>query len=42
MSGTVMSSAGRIEPGRLFDRDVSLDGCRAMNERDSIKVLVKP
>jgi threonine dehydrogenase-like Zn-dependent dehydrogenase len=37
---------GRIEPGRVFDRVVELDGVpegyRAMNDRDSIKVLVKP
>lgn len=37
---------GRIEPGRVFDREVDLDGVpdgyRAMNERESIKVLVKP
>lgn len=37
---------GRIEPGRVFDRTVSLDGVpdgyRAMNDRESIKVLVKP
>jgi threonine dehydrogenase-like Zn-dependent dehydrogenase len=37
---------GRIEPGRVFDRQVDLDGVpdgyRAMNERESIKVLVKP
>ena len=37
---------GRIEPGRVFDRVVDLDGVpdgyRAMNERESIKVLVKP
>src|SRR3954463_840711 len=37
---------GRIEPGRVFDRTVDLDGVpegyRAMNERESIKVLVKP
>ncbi|PYQ67216.1 MAG: IMP dehydrogenase [Acidobacteria bacterium] len=37
---------GRIEPGRVFDRVVSLDevpdGYRAMNERESIKVMVKP
>ena len=37
---------GRIEPGRVFDRVVDLDGVpdgyRAMNDRDSIKVLVKP
>jgi threonine dehydrogenase-like Zn-dependent dehydrogenase len=37
---------GRIHPGRVFDRVVSLDqvpdGYRAMNERESIKVLVTP
>jgi threonine dehydrogenase-like Zn-dependent dehydrogenase len=37
---------GRIEPGKVFDRTVGLegvpDGYRAMNERESIKVLVKP
>ena len=37
---------GRIEPGRVFDRVVDLDGVpdgyRAMNERESIKVLVAP
>src|SRR3954447_16963100 len=37
---------GRIEPGRVFDRVVGLDempdGYRAMNERESIKVMVKP
>jgi threonine dehydrogenase-like Zn-dependent dehydrogenase len=37
---------GRIEPGRVFDRVMSLDevpdGYRAMNGRDSIKVMVKP
>src|SRR5215210_866437 len=37
---------GRIEPGRVFDRVISLDevpdGYRAMNERESIKVMVKP
>jgi threonine dehydrogenase-like Zn-dependent dehydrogenase len=36
---------GRIEPGRVFDRVVPLDGVpdgyRAMNERASIKVMVK-
>jgi hypothetical protein len=38
--------AGRIEPGRVFDRVVGLeevpDGYRAMNERESIKVMVEP
>ena len=37
---------GGIEPGRVFDRIVGLDevpdGYRAMNERESIKVMVKP
>ena len=37
---------GRIEPGKVFDSVVGLegvpDGYRAMNERESVKVLVKP
>jgi threonine dehydrogenase-like Zn-dependent dehydrogenase len=37
---------GRIEPGRVFDRTGSIgdvpDGYRAMNDRESIKVLVRP
>jgi threonine dehydrogenase-like Zn-dependent dehydrogenase len=37
---------GRIEPGHVFDRTVGLDGVpdgyRAMNERESIKVMVNP
>jgi threonine dehydrogenase-like Zn-dependent dehydrogenase len=37
---------GEIDPGRVFDRTVGLDGVpdgdRAMAERESIKVLVKP
>jgi threonine dehydrogenase-like Zn-dependent dehydrogenase len=37
---------GRIEPGRVFDSTVGLDnvpdGYRAMNDRESIKVLVEP
>jgi threonine dehydrogenase-like Zn-dependent dehydrogenase len=37
---------GRIEPSRVFDRTVDLDGVpdgyRAMNDRESIKVMVKP
>jgi threonine dehydrogenase-like Zn-dependent dehydrogenase len=36
---------GRIEPGRVFDRVVSLeevpDGYRAMDDRDAIKVIVE-
>jgi threonine dehydrogenase-like Zn-dependent dehydrogenase len=38
--------AGKIEPGRVFDRVIGLaqvpDGYRAMNERKAIKVMVKP
>ena len=34
---------GKIEPGRVFDRTVEVpDGYRAMNERKSRKVMVKP
>jgi threonine dehydrogenase-like Zn-dependent dehydrogenase len=37
---------GRIDPGRVFDRAVGLDGVpdgyRAMNEREAIKVMVTP
>ena len=37
---------GRIEPGRVFDSITDLDGVpdgyRAMNEREAIKVMVKP
>jgi threonine dehydrogenase-like Zn-dependent dehydrogenase len=37
---------GRIEPGRVFDRTVDLDGVpdgyRAMADRESIKVMVRP
>jgi threonine dehydrogenase-like Zn-dependent dehydrogenase len=37
---------GRIEPGRVFDLVVGLDeapeGYQAMNEREAIKVMVKP
>ncbi|MDB4928032.1 MAG: alcohol dehydrogenase [Myxococcaceae bacterium] len=36
---------GRIEPGRVFDRVTNLDGVpdgyRAMNERESIKVMIR-
>ena len=38
--------AGKIEPGRVFDRVIGLDqvpdGYRAMNERKALKVMVKP
>ena len=37
---------GKIEPGRVFDRVVSLDevpaGYRAMNEREAIKLMIEP
>ena len=37
---------GRIEPGRVFDRTVDLDGVpdgyRAMDEREALKVMVRP
>ena len=37
---------GRIEPGHVLDRVIALedvpDGYRAMNDRESIKVMVKP
>lgn len=37
---------GRIDPGRVFDRAIGLDevpdGYRAMNEREAIKVMVRP
>jgi threonine dehydrogenase-like Zn-dependent dehydrogenase len=37
---------GRIEPGRVFDRVTDLDGVpdgyRAMNDRESIKVMIAP
>jgi threonine dehydrogenase-like Zn-dependent dehydrogenase len=37
---------GRINPGRVFDRTTGIegvpDGYRAMNEREAIKVMVKP
>jgi len=37
---------GRIQPGRVFDRVVDLDGVpngyREMDERKSIKVMIRP
>ena len=37
---------GRIEPGRVFDRTVTLDevpdGYRAMADREALKVLIQP
>ena len=37
---------GTVDPGRVFDRAVSLeetpDGYRAMDRREALKVLVRP
>lgn len=37
---------GRIEPGRVFDRTIDLDqtpeGYRAMDQREALKVLIRP
>ena len=37
---------GRIDPGCVFDRTVGLDGVpdgyRAMNDREALKVLIRP
>jgi threonine dehydrogenase-like Zn-dependent dehydrogenase len=37
---------GRIEPGRVFDRVIGLnevpDGYHLMDERKSLKVMIKP
>jgi threonine dehydrogenase-like Zn-dependent dehydrogenase len=37
---------GKIEPGKVFDRNVDLedvpDGYRAMADRESIKVMITP
>jgi len=37
---------GRIDPGRVFDRTVDLDGVpdgyRAMNDREALKVIIRP
>jgi len=37
---------GRIDPGRVFDRTVDLDGVpdgyRAMDEREALKVMIEP
>ena len=37
---------GRVEPGRVFDRTVDLDGVpdgyRAMADREALKVIVAP
>jgi threonine dehydrogenase-like Zn-dependent dehydrogenase len=45
-SNPTLSLEGRIEPGLVFDRTVSLDevpeGYRAMNEREALKVMVRP
>jgi 4-carboxymuconolactone decarboxylase len=45
LSANCFSAFRRIEPGRVFDRVADLDGVpdgyRAMNERESIKVMIK-
>jgi threonine dehydrogenase-like Zn-dependent dehydrogenase len=37
---------GRIEPGRVFDRTIGLDdvpeGYRAMNDREALKIPIRP
>ena len=37
---------GTVEPGKVFDRTIGLDevpdGYRAMNDREALKVLVRP
>jgi len=37
---------GRIDPGRVFDQTVELgdvpEGYRAMNDREALKVLIRP
>ena len=37
---------GKIEPGKVFNRTIGLDevpeGYRAMNDREALKVLVRP
>jgi threonine dehydrogenase-like Zn-dependent dehydrogenase len=37
---------GKVEPGRVFDRTISLDevpdGYRAMDQRQALKVLIQP
>ncbi|WP_275899160.1 hypothetical protein [Pyxidicoccus caerfyrddinensis] len=37
---------GKVQPGRVFDRTASLDevpqGYRAMNDREVLKVLIRP
>ena len=44
LTGHVLS--GRIEPGKVFDRSVTLDrtpdAYRAMDERTALKVLIRP
>jgi len=37
---------GRVQPGRVFDSTIGIDevpeGYRAMNDRETIKAMVKP
>jgi threonine dehydrogenase-like Zn-dependent dehydrogenase len=46
LNATPACTEGRIEPGKVFDRSVGLDGVpdgyRAMNDRESIKVMIQP
>ena len=41
----LIRAPGRIEPGRVFDRVIGLDGVsdgyRAMNEREALKVMIR-
>ena len=38
--------SGKVSPGKVFNRTVGLDevpeGYRAMNDREALKVLVRP
>ena len=40
----IIVAGGRIQPGRVFDRTIDLarvlDGYRAMNDRQAIKVMI--
>ncbi len=46
LTGHRPSLSGRIEPGKVFDRSVTLDrtpdAYRAMDERTALKVLIRP
>ena len=40
------ASEGKVDPGKVFDRTITLDevpdGYRAMDDRKALKVLVRP